>query len=305
MAFENEENNPVLSILQKCQQFYLNYCLQSLYSQAGHWAVEKDSLEDIRRRMASGEVVFGYAALSCWECSVFGGFLFVCFWLLLVFVVVVFVCLVVLRKIFEPLFFRFGMCYCLMECVPSCPVRHTWPSCMCCRPCPQHSNNQIIRGCSASSTALVGFPQRVRKGQAHLHASSAQPLQWCQLVPVCQLSSALTAGSVESRTVQQREAEQSPLGRAVQQRDVQLTHLLWQKSSRPHCFVMSYFRPPKGMEEERMLMRKTLNPPFCAAQRLRRHSGFSAGLGGSGSCFIPHAPSSSLFRREARPVPLT
>lgn len=37
--------------------------------------------------MASGEVVFGYAALSCWECAVFGGFfLFVCFWLLLVLV---------------------------------------------------------------------------------------------------------------------------------------------------------------------------------------------------------------------------
>lgn len=43
--------------------------------------------------MASGEVVIGYAALSCWECAVFGGFLFVCFWLLLVLVVVV-VCLV-------------------------------------------------------------------------------------------------------------------------------------------------------------------------------------------------------------------
>lgn len=32
MAFGNEEDNPALSILQKCQQFYLNYCLQSLYS---------------------------------------------------------------------------------------------------------------------------------------------------------------------------------------------------------------------------------------------------------------------------------
>lgn len=32
MAFGNKENNPVLSILQKCQQFYLNYCLQSQYS---------------------------------------------------------------------------------------------------------------------------------------------------------------------------------------------------------------------------------------------------------------------------------
>lgn len=43
--------------------------------------------------MASGEVVFGYAALSCWECAVFGGvFLFV--WLVLVVVV-------------------FGGCFCL------------------------------------------------------------------------------------------------------------------------------------------------------------------------------------------------
>lgn len=30
--------------------------------------------------MASGEVVLGYAALSCWECAVFGGF----FWLFFV-----------------------------------------------------------------------------------------------------------------------------------------------------------------------------------------------------------------------------
>lgn len=39
--------------------------------------------------MASGEVVLGYAALSCWECIVFGGFLVVVW-----FFVVVFVCLV-------------------------------------------------------------------------------------------------------------------------------------------------------------------------------------------------------------------
>lgn len=57
-----------------------------------------------------------------------------------------------------------------------------------CRPCPQRSNNQIIRGCSASCTALVGFLQSVRKGQTHLHPSAAQ---WCQLVPAaCQHSSA-------------------------------------------------------------------------------------------------------------------
>lgn len=31
--------------------------------------------------MASGEVVLGYAALSCWECAVFGGF----FWLVFFF----------------------------------------------------------------------------------------------------------------------------------------------------------------------------------------------------------------------------
>lgn len=35
--------------------------------------------------MASGEVVLGYAALSCWECAVFGGFFGCCLGFFVVF----------------------------------------------------------------------------------------------------------------------------------------------------------------------------------------------------------------------------